>query len=284
MSAHTLAFVLAALLSALQAGCPGRAGFDPGPLPHRVVGLLPLEGVPEPSGIAFHPGRGTLFVVDDGGILCELDTGGRVLRRERIRRADFEGVTVDPATGLLYIAIEGEDSILEVDPASFRAMREFPLPRIVAGKTLLKEGGQGIEAVTITPDGTFLVTNQGTGADDPGIVMELELPLRAEDAGSVRVVRTFDPGVLDLSALLYLADRDLVLVVSDSANRLMAFSRAGAPLRSWTLPGRDQEGIALDADGNLYIAQDSGGVLKIAVDWPRAFGSLPGTDSLNGGK
>lgn len=284
MSTHALQLLLAALLSTFQPGCAGCGAGDPGPLPYRTMVLLRLDGVPEPSGLVYHAGRGTLFVVDDGGVLCEFEPGGRVLRRERIRRADFEGITVDPETGLLYVAIEGDDSILEVDPSSFRAIREFPLPRDFEGRTVLKNGGQGIEAVTVTPDGTFLVANQGTGPRDPGLVLELSLPLGDLDAGPARILRTIDPGMNDLSALHFDVERDLILVVSDSENRLSALSPTGAPVRSWTLPGSDQEGVALDANGILYIAQDSGGVLRVEVDWPLAFAPPSAADSLNGGQ
>ena len=283
MSTHALQPLLAALLSTLQPGCARCGAGDPGPLPYRTMGLLRLDGVPEPSGLVYHSGRGTLFVVDDGGVLCEFEPGGRVLRRERIRRADFEGITVDPETGLLYVAIEGDDSILEVDPSSFQAIREFPLPRVFEGRTVLENGGQGIEAVTVTPDGTFLVANQGTGPQDPGLVLEVSLPLGEHDAGPARILRAIDPGMNDLSALHFDVERDLILVVSDSENRLSALSRTGAPVRSWTLPGTDQEGIAVDANGVLYIAQDSGGVLRVEVDWPLAFGPPAAADSLNGG-
>ena len=37
----------------------------------------------------------------------------------------------------------------------------------------------------------------------------------------------------------------------------------GHLLRLYTFPGQSQEGLALDPEGHLYIAQDSGGILKI---------------------
>jgi hypothetical protein len=48
----------------------------------------------------------------------------------------------------------------------------------------------------------------------------------------------------------------------------MACSRAGHILRTWTLPGDNQEGITVTPDGVLYIAQDSGGVLTLRITWP----------------
>ena len=60
----------------------------------------------EPSGIVFSPGRGTLFVIDDEGAICELQLDGTLVKTKRINRADLEGITLD-TDGYLYIA---EDS------------------------------------------------------------------------------------------------------------------------------------------------------------------------------
>jgi hypothetical protein len=52
-------------------------------------------------------------------------------------------------------------------------------------------------------------------------------------------------------------------VVSDSANALFEMTLDGALTRSWAFPGDNQEGIAMDGEGLLYVAQDSGGVIKL---------------------
>jgi hypothetical protein len=44
---------------------------------------------------------------------------------------------------------------------------------------------------------------------------------------------------------------------------LFELTRVGSVLRRIALPGARQEGVALDDRGSLYIAQDSGGVLRI---------------------
>jgi hypothetical protein len=54
----------------------------------------------EPSGIVFSARRGALFVIDDEGTICELQLDGTLVNKKRIRKADLEGITLDPATGL----------------------------------------------------------------------------------------------------------------------------------------------------------------------------------------
>ncbi|OGV42064.1 MAG: hypothetical protein A2X46_05800 [Lentisphaerae bacterium GWF2_57_35] len=251
------------------------------PLPVEQSERLELKGIEEPSGVCYHTTRKTLFVVDDGGEVCEFTPQGKIVQRKRIRRADFEGIAHDPATGFLYIAIEGEEAILEVDPETLKPRREFPLPRTFEGRTVMKEGGQGIEAIAFVSNpahphgGTFFVANQCFDPkkypEDLSAIFEVEVPLKAESfqPADIKILRCIRPDAIDISALHYDAQRNLLYAVSDETDRLLAFSRTGEQLDAWTLPGENQEGLVMDADGFMYIAQDSGGVLKLKIGSPK---------------
>ena len=248
------------------------------PFPCQWIGNIDQVDFNDPSGIVFHPGRGTLFVVGDEGDICEIHTDGTLVKQNRIRRADFEGIACDPSTGLLYIAIEGEEKIIEVDPEDFGVLREFVIDRKFRGALVLKAGGQGIEALTFLPDsnhpegGTFFVTNQCfdlNNEEDPSAIFELAVPLRSGSASDTvaKIVRYFSLGVIDLSGLFYDEKTSHVYVISDAANTLFEITREGKILQTYAFPGDNQEGIAMDANGFLYIAQDSGGIIK--VKWNR---------------
>ncbi len=229
---------------------------------------------PEPSGICYHPTRNTLYLVGDGGDVAELSTDGTILKQTTLGGRDFEGITVDPATGLVYVAVEGEDRIIEIDPLMLEITREFPIDRTLDGKTLLAEGGQGIEGLAFLADeahpegGTFLVANQAFTigeAEDMSAVFEVVAPIRTgPEAGEApaKIARALDLGVPDLSGLFYDADRDRLYVISDSKNLFMEATTDGQVLAAYAFPGANQEGIALDPEGYIYIAQDSGGILK----------------------
>jgi hypothetical protein len=258
----------------------GAAEANPAPLPCERIALLEVNVVKEPSGICYHSRRKTLFVVDDSGVVCEVGLDGEVVKWKPLRSADFEGITHDPSTGLLYIAIEGEESILEVDPETLKIQREFAVPRTFQGTTVMKERGQGIEAIVFVPNGThpqggtFFVANQSLNlknTEDISAIFEVEVPLKrdATQPGSVRILRCLRPGVIDISGLYYDASRDILYAISDATDRIMAYTRKGELLQAWTLPGGDQEGITVDPDGVMYIAQDDGGVLKLKVDWQK---------------
>lgn len=247
--------------------------------PGTVLDELALPTMKEPSGICYHTARKTLFVVDDGGDVCEAALDGRIMQQRHVRDADLEGITTDPSTGLLYVAIEGRESILEIEPVSLQPLREFFLPRTWKGATVMKEGGQGLEGLVFVPDtrhrqgGTFFVSNQAMALDekdDISAIFEVELPLRVSNGiarDSAILTRLITPGATDIAALYYDAQGDLLFAVSDAENLLIAFSRDGTRRGSWPLPGDEQEGFAVDAAGTGYIAQDTGGVLRVTLDW-----------------
>ncbi len=246
--------------------------------PYEWVGNIDKIKFNEPSGICFHSKRKSLFVVGDEGEICEIKTNGTLIKQKSIRHADFEGITHDPSTGLLYIAIEGEEKIIELDPENFKVLREFQIERAFNGRTLLKAGGQGIEAITFVPDpnhpqtGTFYVANQSFNLDnkqDISAVFEVELPLKSKTKKEhkAKILRYFSPGVIDLSGLYYDSATTHLFVISDATNIIFECTKSGDVLVAYAFPGDNQEGITVDDDGFMYIAQDSGGIIKIK--WKR---------------
>ena len=223
----------------------------------------------EPSGVTYHPQRDTLFVVGDSGTLTEVKTDGTLVRQEKVLSgASFEGVTVDPATGLLYVALEGHDKILEISPDEFAVLRDIEIDKMFEGKELIKKGGGGLEGIVFVPNnsgGTFYLTNQSdelTG-NDPSIIFEIEIDNSA-DKPVARIVRYFSTGITDMSGLFYLPGDDQLLVISDDNNLLLTVSPTGEVMQMVALPGEHQEGIAIDNQGYLYIGEDSDSVVKYA--------------------
>jgi uncharacterized protein YjiK len=243
-------------------------------VPYTVLGNIEQSGFKEPSGICFHPIRKTLFVIGDSGYMGELKTDGTMLRVERIiKKEDFEGVTCNPATGLLYLAVEGKEEILEVDPDQFKVLREFKIERTFEGAVRMEKGGDGIEAITFVPDaqnpdgGSFYVANQGkdlTNTSDASALFELAVPLSDPNPkGTATIKRCFSIGAIDMAGLQYVAASNQLLVISDKMDTLFQVALDGTVLSAHGLPGEGQEGVTFDDDGFLYIAQDSGGILKL---------------------
>lgn len=94
----------------------------------------------------------------------------------------------------------------------------------------------------------------------------MEVPLAGEGSGHqpCNLIRRISLGATDLSDIHYDTARDRLYIISDSNNLLLVATQNGRVIAKYTdLPCDDQEGIAFDDVGNTYIAQDSGGIVKI---------------------
>lgn len=241
-------------------------------------GNIDRIGVVQPSGLVFHPGRRTLFAVGDNGFIAEMKTDGTPVFGMPLE-GDLEGITVDPATGLLYVIVEGDDVILEFDPDRRTVLRRFPIDRDFGGdpQFLQKQRERyddGIEAVAWVPDpgrregGTFYVGNQW----DPPMIFEVEAPIRSRpgESGRARIVRVLPTRVADPSDMYYDAATRRLNVLCDTDNLLLEVTLAGRIVRQYAFPGDMQEGLAADDEGFIYFAQDSGGIIKLRDRRPRS--------------
>lgn len=244
-------------------------------LPYNWVGSITKKQIAEPSGITYHPTRRTLFLADDSGIIHELSLNGTLIQSKGLSERDIEGITIDPGTGLLYAAVEDDEAILELDPKNLTIQREFRIGRNFEGELLLKKGGMGIEAIAFVPDdshpegGTFWVGNQTFSLkekDEPSVVCEVLVPLRSstERQTTAPIIRAYKMNFIDISGLAYDTQGDFLVLISDTTNLLVELKREGTILRQYLLPGDEQEGIVLDGLGYMYIAQETGEIIKLA--------------------
>ena len=252
------------------------AASRPVALPYHWMGNISQAGIAEPSGITYHPMRRSLFVADDSGSIWEIDaTDGALVQSKAVNGRDLEGITVNPVTGMLYAAVEDEEAILEIDPGTLTVRREFKIARNFEGAQLLKKGGMGIEAIVFVPDakhpegGTFWVGNQSFSLKpqgEPSVVCEVVVPLRSSQARKAvgTIVGFYRMDFIDISGLAYDERADCLVLISDTTNLLVELKRDGTVLHRYLLPGDEQEGVVLDGLGYLYIAQESGEIIKLA--------------------
>lgn len=233
-------------------------------------GNIDQQNFVEPSDICFHPSRKTLFVVSDEGEVAEIKKDGSPIFNKKIP-GDLEGITVNPETGLLYIVVEGKDVVLEFDPDKREVIRKFPVNREYKGDPnfLQKQEGydNGIESITFIPDkshpegGVFYMGNQW----DPPCIMEVLIPLKSSQAetAEARIIRVLPFKMDDPAAMYHDPKTGLLNVVSDADNILVEITLEGKLVRQYAFLGDKQEGLARDDEGYLYIAQDSGGIIKV---------------------
>lgn len=262
---------------ALTSGCnslkPGTGPQLP-PFPGRLVATFNEQHCKEPSGIVFSKSRGTLFVVGDEGDICELRTDGTLVNKARIRKTDLEGITSNPVTGNLYALDELSISILEINPDSLEVLQHISIDLLPAQYNH-ENKNRGFEAITFLPNpgqaanSRLFIANQGRSDRASAAVHELTIPL-ADGDNVAKTLQIFEQKIADLSGLHYDDSSGLLLVISDAHNTLLLMTTEGDTHTSYTLPGENQEGITLDDEGYLYIAEDSGNIIKYT------FPAMPG--------
>ena len=210
----------------------------------------------EPSGAAWHSRLQKVFVVSDEGLIASMDQDGGSIRTWALA-ADLEGVCIaDPESDRIYVAVEQPVGIVEFDLAAGRTVRTFPVPGLEsAGKK-----NKGLEALTFVPDardpegGVFWAGDQGDGS-----IRVLSLPIRSDRKSTkARELRRFTPveGASDLAGLAWDVSTGTVWAVFDKEDLVVVLDRSGNEKARWTLPGGDQEGIALTPD-RVFIADDA---------------------------
>ena len=243
-------------------------------LPYNWIGDITKDQMAEPSGITYHPTRKSLFVADDSGIVYEISLNGKRIQAKGVNELDLEGITVDPTTGLLYTAVEGDETIIEIEPETLTVQRKFRIVREFKGEQLLKKGGMGIEAIAFVQNashpegGTFWVGNQSfslKAKDEPSVICEIVVPLRTatERESEGTIINAYKMNFIDISGLAYDPHDDRLILISDTTNLFVEINRQGTILSKYLLPGDEQEGVTLDGLGYMYIAQESGEVIKL---------------------
>jgi uncharacterized protein YjiK len=230
-------------------------------------GSMPVAGVREPSGIAWHAGLSRFFVVGDDGTLAELDAEGRVQGTVVTVGGNLEDVTAHGPSGLLVLLSEAAGELIVWDP---RARRETGRARLDTEALLGRrptDPGQGFEGLYFRPSGGgeaggvfYLVHQRG-----PSAVLAIRFdPIRppATIGADAVAFRWPEIGASDLTAITAL-DEGTMAVIAEASDRLLLFDPRGVPRGEAALPGLQQEGLCVDGRGALWVADDRGGVTRL---------------------
>jgi hypothetical protein len=234
----------------------------------------------------------SLFVVSDSGKLARMDAAGIVTGCWTIA-GDLEALSlIDPLSPEIYIGVEYDESptvlsprILEFDADAGAVTREFDLTELATFITIPDdplESPQGLEALTFVPDpghtegGLFYA-----GLQEDGRIYVFELPIVSggESATLVNILTPM-PGLAGIRALHYHRTNDVLYAIFDDGITvlLLAMSADGSLIASWDLPGREQEGVAVQGC-DLFVAEDDvGGDESGRVWWFAGFPAGPEDD------
>ncbi|HET7746745.1 MAG TPA: SdiA-regulated domain-containing protein [Vicinamibacteria bacterium] len=217
-----------------------------------------VQGLKEPSGVAFHPGRNHLYVVGDDGVLAEVDGAGRPLGAIKVEKQLEDVAHYPPSDGLVLVS-EKKGELIFVDAASGREQRRIPIDQPAVLGTLPGDPNQGFEGLTFQPDaerpggGVFYLSHQRQPAMIVGLAFD---PSAATRVGAESVVSRWTTPHDDVTALTWVPTLERVLAVIDSAERILVLRPDGSVEAEFPLPGKQQEGLAFDASGALWVADD----------------------------
>jgi uncharacterized protein YjiK len=216
-------------------------------------------GVKEPSGVAFHPRLQRLFAIGDEGSLAELDPEGKRID-SRAFSGNLEDVTVHEPSGDLVLLLEQESQLVLYDPAARREKKRWRMDaRAILGQAP-GEANQGFEGIAFRPErgrpggGVFYLAHQRT----PAMVVGLSFDpgAAAGSLGAGAVVARWPLDFEDLTAVAYAPSLDRILVLSDKSDRILLLGRDGRVESEVAVPGVQQEGLAVAANGDIWIADD----------------------------
>ena len=215
-------------------------------------------GLPAPfetSGVIWHPGRNSLVVVSDDGLVAELPAGGGAPTVWPLA-GDLEALALkDPASSLIYVGVENPDSVVEFDLATGAPTgKSWNLTPWMTGPS-----NEGLEALACA-NGVFYA-----GLQLNGTIFRFTLGA----GGAVGFLGSFPSHLnrTDLSGLDFDPCTGTLYAIHDTANVVVEYDAAGNFLREYALAGSDQEGIALmfgspTSATRIWIAQDTGELVR----------------------
>jgi uncharacterized protein YjiK len=226
-----------------------------------------VEGLRETSGIAWHAALARFFVVGDRGTLAELDAAGRLVKSHDVK-GNLEDVAVHGPTGLLVVLSEKKGELVVVDPRSGEQKAVFELDvEALLGRAPV-ERNQGFEGIAFRQEagrpggGTFALVHQRQPARLVTVAFDPAGAPRTLGAGDVVSRHALKPWQ-DLTAVTWSAALGRLLVIAEKSDRLLVVTPDGMIERDVALPGLQQEGLAFDPEGRLWVADDRQGLLRI---------------------
>lgn len=234
------------------------------------AGSRPLEALPEASGLALsRQTAGVLWSHNDSGqpVLVAFDTTGATRGRVRIPNAtidDWEDVTAArcPAGNCLYIADIGDNNGVRPTVILYRIPEPQPQEKQSAAAEIFTarypDGAHDAEALFAVGEDLFLVTKEATS-----IVYRFPRPLRT--GGPMALERVAELPLRRVTDAETSADGAWVAIRTNdevALYRVTDVARGGQPAVLVALKPLQEpqgEGVALDANGMLYLTSEAGG-------------------------
>ena len=201
----------------------------------------------ELSGLCLSADKSFMWGVGDTGVLYKIGFDGTVTTQYS-RSVDMEGVTLDPATGDLYLAVERTQVVGKIAAPGYNSYSEaFTVQEAVDGQF----GNSGLEGITYYEDNQLYVGSQH------GATL-WTYTLDGTKVGK-KLLTTLAPGIEEVGGLFYDAETDWLWVTDSEAQKLFVFKGdVSALLAIYDIPFvGNAESVCVDhAHGCVWVGSD----------------------------
>jgi uncharacterized protein YjiK len=224
--------------------------------PERVADL----GVKEPSGVVFAPRLGHFFVVGDEGTVAELGSDGKRIDAREVK-GDLEDVTVYTPSGDLVLLAEKQAELILYDPVAHQEKKRWKMDTAAILGEEPGDKNEGFEGIAFRSErgrkggGLFYLAHQRTPAMVVAVAFDPASPPGRLGAEAVVSRWPLTPHE-DLTAVNYVPAIDRVLVLTDKSDRILILTADGTIESEVNVPGDQQEGLTIDAKGDVWLADD----------------------------
>jgi len=194
-----------------------------------------LNKIPEPSDIVYDKESGHFFIVSDHGKLFECDLTGKVIRKAAEEGLDFEGVEVKDS--FVYVSDETPRKVYKYRKSDLSLVKVYP---VSWGGAMNK----AFESITYNyTKNCFLLVSQ-----EPVSLVEYDDNFREIERHPFRGVRDMSGARWYKNELYLLSSKDECIIKCDPSTY--------APIEYYKINVLNPEGIAFEAEGNVYITSD----------------------------
>lgn len=210
-----------------------------------------IAKIPEASGISYCSKGDFLIVANDEGTYYEMNTKGKILKKVKLGKYDLEGVVCEEED--IIFALENK-GLLIVD-RNTGEKKKVILDTFYNGKKLpLFDKKAGVEGIAKVGNTVYLAKQSNKKKESYIAVVKLT-PYPS------RIIDLIEHHIADTAGLTY-HDGSLYMV-SDKEDLLIRYDIDKKKIiQKIKLDKGAWEGIAFDAKGRVYLADDDGRVVK----------------------
>jgi len=207
--------------------------------------------IAEASGIDYCMDTQTFIVANDEGRYYEIDKKGTTHQKINLGKYDLEGVVCTPKELIFVVENKG---LLVVDRKSHQT-KEIEVSQQYQNRTIkLFDKKDGVEGIAKVGHRIYLAKQSKKRKGSYIAVVEI-------DVSKGKIVDIIEHGLIDTAGLTYY--EGLLYMVSDKEDMIVAYEiDKEKAIKKMSLKKGAWEGIAFDSNGDLYLADDEGSVVK----------------------